>query len=60
MSRESETLEIVENIKQARGLAKPEWITHSDGLNYLKFYMGMIFCDGHYYDKDDEGNWYFI
>lgn len=36
------------------------WVKHSDGFKYQKFYMGMIFSDGKYYDKDAEGNWYYV
>ena len=35
------------------------WIKHG-GARYQKFYMGMIFCDGRYYDKDENDDWYSV
>ena len=35
------------------------WIIHG-GARYQKFYMGMIFCDGRYYDKDENNDWYSV
>ncbi len=42
------------------GTKKSGFVNHSDGFKYQKFYMGMIFSDGKYYDKDDEGKWYYV
>ena len=35
------------------------YIKHGKDL-YQKFYMGMIFCDGRYYEKDEHEEWYSV
>ena len=35
------------------------WIKHGDA-RYQKFYMGMMFHEGRYWDKDENGDWYSV
>ena len=35
------------------------YIKHGKDL-YQKFYMGMMFHEGRYWDKDENGNWFSV
>ena len=35
------------------------YIKYENAL-YQKFYMGMIFCEGRYYEKDEHEEWYSV